>query len=189
MASWIQIRQAVYMLHVGGVAAYPTEAVWGLGCDPLNAEAVGHILEIKQRDWQKGLILVGAHFVQLLPYLDVPASRICERAFATWPGPFTWVFPASRRCPAWITGGRATVAVRVTAHPEAVRLCNEFGGPLVSTSANRSGRDPARSAVAVRRQFGSGVHVVVPGPIGASRGPTPIRDIMTGQTYRAPISG
>lgn len=185
MASWVQIHQAVDWLEGGGVVAYPTEAVWGLGCDPLIADAVWRILKMKQRNWRKGLILIAARFEQLLPYLDLPAPSVCERAFATWPGPYTWVFPASRHCPALITGGRATVAVRVTAHPGTARLCMEFGGPLVSTSANRSGREPARSPIAVRRQFGAGVDILVPGPIGALQGPTPIRDIVTGQTFRA----
>lgn len=188
MASWLQLRQAVNALRAGGVVAYPTEAVWGLGCDPLIASAVRYLLHLKRRDWRKGLILVATRFEQLLPYLDLPRPEICERAFATWPGPFTWVFPASRSCPVWVTGGRDTVAVRVTAHLETSWLCKEFGGALVSTSANRAGREPVLSAVAVRRQFGGTIDIVVPGSVGEARGPTPIFDVMTGQVLRTMVS-
>lgn len=188
MASWLQIHQAVKTLRDGGVVAYPTEAVWGLGCDPLAANAVRSIFQLKQRDWRKGLILVAARFEQLRPYLELPDLDVCKRAFNTWPGPSTWVFPASRSCPTWITGGRATVAIRVTAHPEASRLCAEFAGPLVSTSANRSGREPVRSSVAIHRQFGGMVDMLVPGAVGGSGGPTPIRDLLTGQILRAMAS-
>ena len=140
----LDIRDAVAALRRGGVIAYPTEAVWGLGCDPFDEAAVLRLLAIKQRDVAKGLILVAADRSQLGGLLDwnaVPPDRLAE-IDAGWPGPNTWIVPATARVPRWITGMHAGVAVRVSAHPGVVALCNAFGAPLVSTSANRAG-EPA----------------------------------------------
>jgi len=182
----IRLREAVRALRAGGVVAYPTEAVWGLGCDPLNNGAVDRLLALKKRDWRKGLILIAADFAQLEPYVQLPSRSAQKRAFATWPGPVTWVFPASDHCPMWISGDRDSVAIRVTAHPVAAALCAAYGGALVSTSANRSGRAPACSVSAVRLQFPRQLDALVPGALGDLAGPTPIRQVITGYLLRAP---
>lgn len=181
----IHLRDAVHALRGGGVVAYPTEAVWGLGCDPLNNAAVDRLLTLKKRDWRKGLILIAADFSQLVPYVQLPSRSAQKRAFSTWPGPATWVFPASDHCPMWISGERDTVAIRVTAHPVAAELCLAWGGALVSTSANRSGRAPARSVSAVRLQFPQQLDALLPGALGGLAGPTPIRQVITGHLLRA----
>jgi len=178
------LRKAVSALRRGGVVAYPTEAVWGLGCDPMNGVAVAALLALKRRDWRKGLILIASDFSQLEPYVRMPSRNAMKRAEATWPGPTTWVFPVADRTPMSISGEQDTVAVRVTAHPVASELCRAFGGALVSTSANRSGRDPARSATAVRLQFPEGIAAIVPGAVGGLERPTVIRHVASGMILR-----
>jgi L-threonylcarbamoyladenylate synthase len=181
----IRLRAAVQALAAGGIIAYPTEAVWGLGCEPANAHAVQHLLALKSRSPAQGLILIAADLEQVSPFLGEVEPALAAAAIASWPGPHTWLWPASARCPPWITGGRNTVAVRITAHPVARALCRAYGGPIVSTSANRSGHAPARSVATVRLTFGTAIDAVVPGALGGSPRPTPIRDLATGALLRA----
>jgi L-threonylcarbamoyladenylate synthase len=178
------LNPALAALRRGGVIAYPTEAVWGLGCEPRNPNAVERLLQLKQRDWRKGLILIGADFSQLEPYVILPSRNAMKRALATWPGPATWVFPASNYAPLWITGEHDTIAIRVTAHPIASALCAAYGGAIVSTSANRSGREPARSATQVRLQFKNRIDALVPGALGGLDKPTTIRHVISGMILR-----
>ncbi len=146
MARTLSIDEAAPLLQRGGLLAYPTEAVWGLGCDPDNEAAVLRLLQLKQRPVEKGLILVAAHLDPLRRWLDLPAlpPERLARVAASWPGPHTWVMPAAAGAPAWITGGRDSIAVRISAHPVVVALCEAFGGVVVSTSANRGG-EPRRA--------------------------------------------
>ena len=182
--SW-PLRRAVETVKSGGVIAYPTEAVYGLGCDPLEHAAVRRIFAIKQRDQTKGLILIASDMAQLLPFMAGLSGDILSKLKASWPGPVTWVVPAAPALPFWLSGGRSTLAVRVTAHPIASALCRELGMALVSTSANRSGRPPARTALAVRTQLGDGVDEIVAGPVGGLNRPTEIREALTGKVLRA----
>lgn len=180
----IRIRQAARALKRGGVIAYPTEGVWGLGCDPFDPAAVARLLELKQRDVGKGLILVAASVEQFEPFLSAlnPAQR--ERLAQSWPGPQTWVVSHGATLPGWVTGYQATVALRVSAHPIVAALCRCYGGPIVSTSANPSGRPPARSALKVRRYFGAKLDYVLQGKLGGQLGPTPIRELASGRLLR-----
>lgn len=180
----IKLRQAVHALRAGGVVAYPTEAVWGLGCDPSNFDAFSKLLSLKQREVGKGVIVIASHFKDLEPWLEMLDERVEERAFRTWPGPVTWLWPASPEAPSWITGGRNRIAIRIPAHPVARALCDAFG-PVVSTSANRAGRPAARSATQVRLAFGDRVDAILPGAVGNRLRPTPIRDLVSGMTLRA----
>jgi L-threonylcarbamoyladenylate synthase len=171
------------------VVAYPTEAVFGLGCDPWDRDAVEHILAIKGRPVSKGLILIAADPVQLVPFLAPMAPDRRNEILASWPGPNTWVVPVRSGTPAWLTGRFDTLAVRVTAHPVAAGLCRAFGGAVVSTSANRAGRPPARTALALRRTLGrpleGGIDHIVPGVCGGAERPSSIRDGRTGRVLRA----
>ena len=133
------------ILHAGGVIAYPTEAVYGLGCDPQDAAAVERVLSLKHRSVAKGVILIACDIAPLEGYVNL-SPTLNARISGSWPGPATWLVPAGPRARPWLTGGRDTLAVRVTAHPQASELCRAFGGPLVSTSANPGGRRPARNA-------------------------------------------
>lgn len=178
------LRRAAATLRHGGILAYPTEAVYGLGCDPLNPVAVDRLLTLKGRAAAKGLILIAAEFDQLAPFVRLPDAARMAIVEAGWPGPNTWIFDAAEAAPWWLTGGRDSIAVRVTAHPGAAALCLAFGGALVSTSANRSGLSPARSPLAVRRHFGERLDFILNGPLGGAGRPTPIRDARTGATLR-----
>ncbi len=230
MPSPFQLRFATRLLRHGGILAHPTEAVYGLACDPLNPNAVLRLLTLKNRPLEKGLILIAAEWEQLLPFVrlteplspsPLTLSRKRERGtksaarslsgrpsprlfsannrgerkaafrvpawlapvLASWPGPHTWLLPAAEWLPAWINGGGDRVAVRVTAHPLAAELCRRFGGPLVSTSANRTGRPPARTPLQVRLRC-PGVDLVLHGATSGLARPTPIRDALTGEKIR-----
>lgn len=180
------IDAAAAALRAGGVIAYPTEAVYGLGCDPLNENAVNHLFELKQRPTTQSLLLIASDFAQVAQFIDlaaVPAPALA-RAHATWPGPHTWVFPRAAATPAWLVGAHSGIAVRVTAHPLAAELCRAFRGALVSTSANLHGRAPARSAAEVRAMFGDTLAFVLDGATGGLERPTPISDAMSGEALR-----
>ncbi|HEX4300042.1 MAG TPA: Sua5/YciO/YrdC/YwlC family protein [Gammaproteobacteria bacterium] len=183
-AAW-SLRHAVETVSSGGVIAYPTESVYGLGCDPLEQAAVQRIFELKGRDASKGLILIASDIGQLLPFMAKLSDAILQKLEASWPGPVTWVVPAAESLPSWLSGGRDTLAVRVTAHPVASALCRELDMALVSTSANRSGRPPVRTALAVRSLFGDGVDHILPGVVGGLARPTEIREALTGKVLRA----
>lgn len=169
------LKQAVRHIKQGGLIAYPTEAVYGLGCDPLNPQAVYRLLELKRRDPAKGLILIASSYKQLKPFLQPLKKKTRKRLSATWPGPVTWLLPARPECPDWLTGRHHTLAVRVTAHPGCRALCALLQGPLISTSANLSGRQPAKHRLAVRKQLGQVIDYLLPGETGKLAQPTEIR--------------
>lgn len=182
--SQLRLRMAARTIHAGGIIAYPTEAVYGLGCDPNNAEALQRLLAIKQRPAHKGLILIAADFAQLAPFLQPLCAADQAILDATWPGPCTWLVPALPSTPNWLRGRHDTLAVRVTAHHLAAALCQACGHALVSTSANISNRPPARTALAVRRQLGKQLDAVVAGATGGALNPTVIRDLRTQRQLR-----
>jgi L-threonylcarbamoyladenylate synthase len=180
-----RLRLAVDWIRAGGVIAYPTEAVFGLGCDPADPKAVFRLLAIKQRSPDKGLILVAENWTQLRPWLQVLSTEQEHRLQQSWPGPVTWLIPAADDCPRWLTGAHPTLAVRVSAHPVVRELCARWGGALVSTSANRSHQAPARSVLDVQLRFAASIDCIVPGALGGRRRPTTIRDLATGQVIRS----
>jgi len=167
------------------VIAYPTEAVFGLGCDPDSEAAVMALLTLKQRPVEKGLILIAAEYSQLTPYIDdkTLTSAQRERMFASWPGPVTWVLPARPSTPAWLTGRFNSLAVRVSDHPDVQALCRGFGKPLVSTSANLTGLPPCRNAAEVTQQFGADFPVLQ-AETGGRLNPSEIRDVISGELIR-----
>lgn len=182
MSDW-HLKQAIYCLHQNGIIAYPTEAVYGLGCDPYNERAVKRLLALKHRRWQKGLILIAAHYTQLTPFLEPLTTLLQQRLHATWPGPTTWLLPAKPKVPQWLRGQSPYLAVRVTAHPIAKALCQLYGRALVSTSANRGGQLPAKTAFQVRCRLPA-VDYIVPGQIGNQLRPTEIRHGLTNTVIR-----
>lgn len=175
----------IEQLQQQAVIAYPTEAVFGLGCDPDSEKAVMDLLALKQRPVEKGLILIAADYAQLEPYIAdrelTPEQR--QRMFARWPGPVTYVVPASPHTPRWLTGRFDSIAVRVSDHPEVQALCRGFGKPLVSTSANLSGQPPCRSAEEVALQFGS-AFPTLHAATGGRLNPSEIRDVISGELIR-----
>lgn len=179
-----RIQQAAAIIHCGGVVAYPTEAVWGLGCDPFNEHAVNRILALKHRQRGMGLILIAATVAQLDPFLTGLNPQQRQQLLESWPGPNTWLVPDNGLAPDWITGGRPTLAMRVTDHPLARALCCAVGGPIVSTSANPHGLPAARTALKVRCYFQRGLDAVVSGQVGNHVSPSTIRDLATGHIIR-----
>lgn len=187
MNPW-QLKQAVRYLDRGGVIAYPTEAVYGLGCDPVDAQAVMRLLRIKHRDVAKGLIIIAATMRQLDPFIEPPTTTICRRLEFSWPGPVTWLLTPRAPTPYWLTGEHPNIAARITEHPIARALCLAAGHALVSTSANLSRRQPARSALSVHRMFHGQVDFVLHGSLGGEKQPTEIRDAQSGQAVRPAYS-
>ena len=171
------------MIRQGGVIAYPTEAVYGLGCSPDNFNAVRRILDLKKRSVSKGLILVGSDVSQFGKWVDFDRVPDMAPVLATWPGPVTWVVPAGPGAPIWLTGGGDGIAVRVSAHPVVQSLC-DLCGALVSTSANPARLPPARSALRVRSYFNDNLDYILHAPVDASRKPSQIRDAVSGNILR-----
>jgi len=179
-----KLRLAAHRIAAGGTIAYPTEAVYGIGCDPWNGDAVRRVLEIKRRPLSKGLILIAADYAQLEPFVESLGSERMAVIEASWPGPNTWLLPARARTPEWLTGTHDTLAVRVTAHPLAAALCRAADTALVSTSANLAGRPPARSALQVFLQLGRVADYVLVGACGGRAKCSTIRDGRSDQVFR-----
>ena len=184
MISEVRLRLCINCLRSGGIIAYPTEGVWGLGCDPDNVDAVERLLQVKRRSWTKGLILVAADTQQLQGWHNELTQEQSLRLASLWPGAFTVVLPASARVPRWIRGQHETQAFRVSSHPGVIALSRAWGGPLVSTSANHSGRPAARSLHEVRIHLGRDIDACLPGQLGDLKGATPILDLTTGRQIR-----
>ncbi len=177
------LHEIARVIAQGGVVAYPTESCYGLGCDPRQTRVVRRLLRLKHRPPGLGLIIIGAHLKQLYPYIDTP-PEVLERIARSWPGPCTWVVPATTAVSPWIRGQHDGVAVRLTAHPGAAAVCRYARRAIISTSANRHQRPPARSAGQVRREFGDGVDFVLEGRLGRQEKPTEIRDALTNRILR-----
>lgn len=185
MSQASQIAHAVAALRRGEVIAYPSEAVWGLGCDPDNDEALTRLLRLKQRDPAKGVILVAGSIGQFAPWLEGLPLELHAPLAASWPGPHTWLVPDNGRSHALVRGGHTRAALRVSAHPLVAALCDAFGGPIVSTSANKASEPPAMSADQVRCIFDNELDAIVEGELGGLERPSTIRDLVSGQLMRA----
>lgn len=180
------VEGAAEILRRGGVLAYPTEAVFGLGCDPHDARAFQRVFALKQRPPARGVLLIAAAFAQIERYIarDAVSPARMEEIRASWPGPNTWVFPRAPDVPAWIAGDHPGIALRVTAHAPAAALCRAFGGALVSTSANPHGTPPARDLATLQSYFGDALDGVLEAPLGGQSAPTMIREAVTGAIIR-----
>ena len=173
-------------LQQGGLVVYPTEGVWGIGCDPRNEKAVMSLLEAKQRPVEKGLILIAADYSQVLPYIDenkIPEQQK-QAIFDSWPGAYTWLMPVAEDTPKWITGGSESVAVRVTAHPTVIRMCEEFQGAIISTSANITGTPTEHELENVKTVFGDLVNAYVDEALGGNTQAATITNALTGEVIR-----
>ncbi|MFK0571390.1 L-threonylcarbamoyladenylate synthase [Endozoicomonas sp.] len=182
----MDVSQAGRVIRNGGVIAYPTEAVWGLGCDPWNRQAVYRVLELKQRPVEKGVILAGSSEDQFTALLDPLSPKERARLKSTWPGPYTWLIPdPDGWAPDWVRGQFDTVAVRISAHPIVKALCEATGHPIVSTSANLAGKEPLLTFSAIEEEFGGLLDAIVPGDTGEQKIPSIIQDLRSGELVRA----
>lgn len=177
------LSAAAHTVASGGVIAYPTEGVFGLGCNPSDEKAVTALINLKDRASDKGLIIIAASREQLAPFIKPVGNNIESQLKRSWPGPVTWILPASTTVSEYVTGGRSTIAARVTAHAAAAELCNACGHALVSTSANLSGQAPCIDADQVAATF-QHLGYIVDLPVGNLQGPTPIFDGVSGKQLR-----
>ena len=181
----LDIQRACQSLKQGDVIAYPTEAVWGLGCDPQNEAAVGKILRLKNRPVHKGLILVSGSIAQFEPLLNKLSREQRDKLIASWPGHITWLVPDSDNLiPEWIKGDHQSVAIRVSGHTIVQELCSAFGGPIVSTSANEAGKEEIKSRFILEDKFADKIAGIADGDLGKSAKPSEIRDLLSGRVIR-----
>jgi L-threonylcarbamoyladenylate synthase len=178
------LAAAVSALKNGGIIAYPTEAVWGLGCDPFNEQAVRKILALKARSDSKGLIIIASSLSQISSWLEALSPGQRAAVEASWPGPYTWIIPAPF-APIWLRGNHDSLAIRVSAHAGVKALCEAWGGPLVSTSANISGQPPFADEKALHDAWGNQLDAIVSATLGGDKKPSEIRDALTGIVLRA----
>ncbi|MBF0348521.1 MAG: threonylcarbamoyl-AMP synthase [Magnetococcales bacterium] len=163
MPSPHELTHALETLHSGGIIAYPTETVYGIGADPFQPRGLDQILRLKGRDATKGFILLIPNR-RTLETIVTPPSPWAERLIQQfWPGPLTLVLPAQPGLPEQVTGGRTTVAVRHSSSQRVATLLNAWGRPLVSTSANPSGHPPFRNHLQVQDFFGSQIPCIMTG--------------------------
>ncbi|RLV60890.1 threonylcarbamoyl-AMP synthase [Parashewanella curva] len=178
--------QVSELINAGGIIAYPTEGVYGLGCDPDNVGSIERLLTIKQRPWEKGLIIVASRFEQLADYVDF--SQLTDEQINTikshWPGAVTQIMPAKQSVSTKLKGQFDTIAIRISAHPTVIELCNSLGKPLVSTSANIAGEPPAMSGDEIEAQFSEQIDALIEGELGGRKQPSTIIDARTGQVLR-----
>ncbi len=176
------IRRAIRVLRAGGVVSYPTEGVFGLGCCADDPAALARLLRLKHRDPDKGLILIAAQSAHLHGWMKLPDGKSLPPPLAG--RPITWIVPAAPDVSRLIRGSHADLAIRLTNNPIAYALCDALQAPLVSTSANRSGRPVVRNRFTLRREFGHLVDYVVPGDCGPASGPSEIRHFQSGLVLR-----
>jgi L-threonylcarbamoyladenylate synthase len=157
------IEHAVAVLKSGGLVAFPTETVYGLGADASNSQAVAKIFAVKGRPATHPVIVHLADAVQVANWArEIPeAARALTRKF--WPGPLTIILKRAPRVSDVVTGGQDTVALRVPSHPVALQLLARFGGGIAAPSANRHGRVSATTAAHVRSEFGDAIDCVLDG--------------------------
>lgn len=184
MLSDKEVTEAIAVIKSGGIIAYPTEAVFGLGCNPFDEQAVLKLLALKKRSVKQGLILIASNIRQILPLIQPKTPNDLARALKTWPGHHTWVFPKSKLVPAWVSGDHNTIAIRVSSHPIVKQLCDELDQPLISTSANLSKQDNLNSIKHIKSTFNDKIQFYIDAPVGNEKQASPICDAHTFQTLR-----
>ena len=180
----LDISGAIEQLREGNIIAYPTEAVYGLGCDPSNKDAIRKLLKIKAREESAGFVLIASNLDQLQPWIAAVEPNLVKRAMRRWPGPTTWLFPRAKEVADMVAGQHTTVAVRITAHEPSRKLCMAFGSALISTSANTHSAQPARSVAEVKDYFGNQLGGILVGALGSAQQPSEIRDLVNGNIIR-----
>jgi|TARA_B110000967_G_C18830463_1_gene533792 L-threonylcarbamoyladenylate synthase len=184
MSPWA-INRLSHQIELGAVIAYPGDTIWGFGCHPLLKVSVDRILQIKQRSASKGLILLSSELEFCLPYISSDLSKNeVTRLKKTTTQPTTWLIPASHNCPSWLRGGFSTIAIRITSHPFIKALCTELESPIVSTSANLSGKTTIRNSIQARRLFANKLDYIINGYQPGTGRPSEIQSLKSGDIIR-----
>ena len=183
MTSPFKLGYFAHCIRQGGIIAYPTETIYGLGCDPQQEIAVSHLLAMKRRPIEKGLIMIAADIAQILPYVDVSLADLTPSLSAV-DHPTTWLLPKSGQTPYWISGQYATIAIRLTQHPVAAALCRQLGHPLVSTSANLNRQAPAHNPLHIQKKFRTQLSGLLHGRT-LTNAPSEIKDWRSGAIVRS----
>lgn len=184
MRTTTDIQTAVTALQQGQVIAYPTEAMYGLGCDPFCESALQRIITLKERPSAKGLIIVTDQWERVHTLTQPLTNEQYNVIFDSWPGHTTWLFPASDQAPSLIIGDHSTIAIRISAHPLVQDLCAAYGGPIVSTSANKHQQAPCLNASEVSATFGTDIDCIIDGPIGQAVSASRILHAQDGKQIR-----
>ena len=174
------LGSVVNSLHAGQVIAYPTEGVWGLGCDPFNEEAISMLLKMKGRSENKGLILIGSDLKQFSAFIEIDKYK--DKLLEKWPGPHTWLVPPRENISKLIIGNNQNIALRLSYHKEFIELCEKFEGALISSSANKENSPTLESPKQIRDAF-PGISVLE-GNLGGLNHPSKIQDLITGEVIR-----
>lgn len=177
----VNVDQGLNYLKKGEIVAYPTEAVYGLGCLAFEKKSVLKLLKLKSRPMEKGFIVLINELTQLWPLVSLPQDFDISPILSTWPGPITWVFPANQQLPFYLKGKHQSIAIRMSAHPVAEKLCAY--GPIISTSANISGQNPMRSCSQLQHCFKD--IIIIEGALGNEPKPTPIYNALTKACLRS----
>lgn len=184
------LRESAGVIRSGGVVIYPTETVYGLGCEPSNPDATRRVCEIKGRaDRPLPLICSDIRAARRVVEFNAAAERLVERF---WPGPLTLVLPSKVGYPVWVTRHKHTLGVRVPGHETARRLAELSGGVIVSTSANRGGEPPSRTAKGAIDQIGLKVDIVLDGGTTPGGEPSTVLDLTGEELWilrAGPVSG
>ena len=174
------ISSLVECLKAGEVIAYPTEGVWGLGCNPKDNLALQKLLDLKKRSWEKGLILIGSRFEYFLEFSY--AEEYKDKLLTKWPGPHTWLVPAKSGVSHLIRGTSDKVALRLCNHRDVCSLSEAFGGAIISTSANEEGLPAHKTEEEISANF-PGIKILS-GKLGNLMRPSTIQDALTDKIIR-----
>jgi L-threonylcarbamoyladenylate synthase len=151
MASDFPIRHAAHIIRSGGIIAYPTDTIYGLGCDPHNADAVDSINLLKQRPPNKPFILLAGHIDQIAPLITI--SKEQKNLITQAAEPTSWIVTASPHAPAWLTDKQNSLTIRISNNAIVKKLCGVLGHAIVSTSANPAGKKPASNSLELHQYF------------------------------------
>lgn len=185
MSPW-RLTRIARQIDRGAIIAYPTDTIWGLGCSPVSSIAITRIQQLKKRAPNKGLILLSSELQYLRPYIDTVAyKKFHDQLFSITTRPTTWIIKASKYCPRWLTGLTDTVAIRLTQAPQVKALCHILQSPIVSTSANISGRTPIRNSLLAHKHFQERVDYIIEGFNTGSQQASEIRDLKSGKILRS----
>ena len=178
-----EVKDVICHLKSGEVIGYPTEAVYGIGCDPWNQSSVEKIAKIKGRKKRQTFLMVASSIDQLTDLIDI--SRLSSQVKSSWPGHTTWLIKAKENVPYWLQDEQTNkVGVRISNHPLVRELCSEYGKPIISTSANISGKEEIKNQQEFIRTFSSDINYLVDGDLGDYDKASMIIDMETNKKIR-----